>query len=210
MPEIDLRYVPAGRQVLSGVEFDIIDPAANNGKSILMLGRPFPGITHSKDAAGVSETAGPIPVGRKIASFAFLRTRWQATLCFNNWRDGWLRPTCRVVYDDDTWLPVDSYWACDPQDYWNVNYTVAPFERMGWLGNCPDGSFVRLGVVEWVNPYPSKVVKSLDFFTPGFEEGDGKKRPNANCEAIVAITGVEPIEQDFNYWSKCEIGRAHV
>ena len=76
MPAIDLRYVPTGRQIFSGVEFDLIDPAENNGKSILTLGRPTPSTVHPKDAAAVMEETGPIPVGRKVASLAFLR--WMA------------------------------------------------------------------------------------------------------------------------------------
>ncbi len=73
MLAIDLRYVPTGKQVLSGVEFDIIDPAKKNGKSLLMLVRPLPGATHPMDAATVSEGTEPISVGRKLASLAFLR-----------------------------------------------------------------------------------------------------------------------------------------
>ncbi|MBR0460178.1 MAG: hypothetical protein IJJ26_13160, partial [Victivallales bacterium] len=36
-PENDLRMLPVGKQRFSGTEFDIIDPAKNNGKSCLVL-----------------------------------------------------------------------------------------------------------------------------------------------------------------------------
>ncbi|MFB3893782.1 MAG: glycoside hydrolase family 20 zincin-like fold domain-containing protein [Phycisphaerae bacterium] len=207
--EIDLRYVPAGKQVLSGVEFDLIDPDQNNGKGVLMLGRPLPGVTHPKDAAGVAETAGPIPVGRKTASLVFLRTSWQASTQDLLRHHRWLLPCCRVIYDDDTWLAVDSFRVWDQCDFWNMNeyngcFAGCPLllERVGWLGNCPGGSSVLLKVVEWVNPYPDKTVKALRFVTPGYEGEQGQKRANPMCEAIIAMTGVEPIEQDLNYWSK--------
>jgi hypothetical protein len=208
MPAIDLRYVPKGKQTLSGVEFDLIDPATNNGKSVLMLGRPMPGATHPKDAASVSESAGPIPVQRKMASLVFLYAGWQASPQEIQRHERWLLPTCRVIYEDDTWLPVDCFRVHDESDYWNVAayYTVAGcpllLERTGWKGNCPGGSVVLLKVAEWVNPYPSKTVKSLQFMTPAYEGGEGAKRINPQCMGIVAMTGVEPIEQDFNYWSK--------
>jgi hypothetical protein len=206
--EIDLRYVPKGKQTLSGVDFDLIDPAKNNGKSIVMLGRPMPGATHPKDAASITETAGPIPVGRKLASLAFLTAGWQASTQDMQRHFKWLLPVCRVIYDDDTWLVVDCFRVFAEWDYWNkvVSYTTAGcprlLERVGWLGNSPTGSDVLLKVGEWVNPYPEKTIKSLHFVTPGYEEGDGSKRTNPECLGIIALTGVEPIEQDFNYWSK--------
>ncbi len=207
-PAIDLRYVPTGKQILSGVEFDIIDPATNNGKSLLMLGRPIPGATHFKDARTISENAGPIPVGRKLASLVFLRAGWQASTQDYQRHEKWLFPTCRVIYEDDTWLPADCFRVWDEFDFWNLvgYYSVAGcpqlLERAGWIGNCPGGSVVQLRVGEWVNPYPEKTVKHLQFVTPAYEEGDGWKRTNPQVQAFVAITGVEPIEQDFNYWSK--------
>ncbi|HUW59183.1 MAG TPA: glycoside hydrolase family 20 zincin-like fold domain-containing protein, partial [Planctomycetota bacterium] len=205
MPAIDLRYVPTGKQVLSGVAFDIIDPAKNNGKCILTLGRPTPGSTHPKDAAAVIEGAGPIPVERKLASLAFLRAGWQASPQWRGWH-AWLFPTCRVTYEDDTWLPVDCFRPWDMHDFWNNPYDspneIPLLDRIGWKGNCPGGSWVMLKVNEWVNPYPAKVIKHLEFFTPAYEQGDDRKMVNSQCQTFIAITGVEPIEQDFNYWSK--------
>ena len=206
--EVDLRYVPKGKQVLSGVEFDLIDPAANQGKNILMLGRPIPGATHPKDAASVVESAGPIAVGRKLASLAFLTAGWQASTQDFQRHHKWLLPTCRVIYDDDTWLVADCFRVFSEWDTWNKteNLTVAGcpnlLERTGWLGNCPTGSPVRLKVEEWVNPYPEKTVKCLQFVTPDYEGGDGAKRTNPECMGIIALSGVEPIEQDLSYWSK--------
>jgi hypothetical protein len=38
--------------------------------------------------------------------------------------------------------------------------------------------------------------------TPAYADWSGGKRANPQCHAIIAMTGVEPIEQDFSYWSK--------
>ena len=209
MPAIDLRYLPAGRQVLSGVEFDILAPAQNNGKSLLMLGRPPRSITHAKDMAAVIEGAGPIPVGRKLASLAFLRAGWLASPQWDIWNNAWLFPACRVVYDDETWSLVDCFRPWDPADWWNNGNWAGPhlqslMDRIGWMGNCPGGSPVILKVNEWVNPYPEKTVKHLQFFTPDYEQGNGEKTANALCQAFIAVTGVEPIEQDLNFWARRE------
>ncbi|MFB3893072.1 MAG: glycoside hydrolase family 20 zincin-like fold domain-containing protein [Phycisphaerae bacterium] len=199
-PEIDLRYVPTGKQVLGNVQFDIIDPARNNGKSILMLGRP-PKSVLPKVAATIGQKAGPIPVGRRLASLAFLSTRWQCTVDSGmHWGECWLRPTCRVVFDDDTWLVVDAFQY--PVEGvamldWHVAGGLGLYARIGWAGNCPSGQGAGLPLVEWVNPYPEKVVKCLDFFMPDFNG-----RVNSMCEAIAAITAIEPVEQDLTFWSK--------
>jgi hypothetical protein len=199
-PEVDLRYLPLGRQVLANVQFDIIDPAANNGKSLLVMGRPAKGIP-PKLAPTVCETTQPIPVNRKIASLAFLRCTWQSSVAGMNWREDWLRPTCRVVFDDESWLVADCFMYKENGivgEDWNSNWGANFFHnRCGWLGNCPGGSPVRLLMTEWINPYPERTVKCIQYFTPNFDN-----RVAASCETVIGITAIEPIEQDIAFWSK--------
>jgi len=201
-PEIDLRYLPTGLQTLGGVPFDILDPAQNDGKGILMLGRPAPG-TLDKVAATIRETAGPIPIGRKLAGLAFLRIRWHCRLEKMSFEETWLRPTCRVVYDDGSWLVVDSFliWHAGLFfDEWNdSDDVVRPYYRLGWKGNSPTGARVTLHTVEWVNPYPEKTIRHIEFVTPEFADVRGK-RVSDMMEAIVAITGVEPVARDLAFW----------
>jgi hypothetical protein len=201
-PEIDLRYLPTGLQTLAGVPFHILDPADNGGKSLLMLGRPAPG-TLPKIAAAIREGTGPIPVGRKLASIAFLRKRWHCRLEVMSFEDTWVRPTCRVVYDDDSWLVADCFLYFHAPfffDEWdNDSGVVRPFYRLGWRGNCPGGQAVTLHVAEWTNPYPDKMVKHIEFFTPDYEDARGK-RVGDMMEAIVAVTGVEPTARDLAFW----------
>lgn len=205
-PEIDLRYVPIGDQMLGGVKFNVIDPKQNHGKAILMLGRP-PDETVAAVKDTIGETAGPFPVNRKLASLAFLRGRWRCTIGGQSgWQSFWLRPTCRVVYDDDTWLVVDSFIYPHSTYYWPSYDRGAAASglgfcyRLGWEGNAPSGKNINLLVAEWVNPYPEKAIKALDFFTLDMEDSKSK-RVNPMCEAIVAITGIEPVERDFVFWS---------
>jgi hypothetical protein len=167
-----------------------------------MMGRP-PDDTPPDVAATVVERAGPIPVGRKLASLAFLRARWQCTLGGMSWHGQWLRPTCRVVYDDGTWLVADAFsfpHEGHATSNWNGSGAGDLYYRAGWVGNTPTGSPVGLVVVEWVNPYPSKTIGELDFFTPDMEDVFGK-RVNNMCEAMVAIGGVEPTGHDLAFWA---------
>jgi hypothetical protein len=205
-PPLNLRNLPAGEQVLSGVKFDIIDPKMNGGKSMLVLGRPPKEMTHAKDAANIAESAGPISVGRKLASLVFLRARWKASVQSAPPWSAWLLPVCRVVYEDGSWLTVDCFPGSDAWEDWShssstpiVNYLLW---RVGWSGKTPAGQAVVLRVIEWVNPYPEKQIKEIHFSTPGFEEAEGRKRTSNHCEVIVAISGVEPIDQDYRFWAK--------
>jgi len=115
----------------------------------------------------------------------------------------WLRPTCRVVYEDGTWLPVDAfmyYHAGFFFDEWNNDEDKCrPYYRLGWEGNCPTGNRVTLNAVEWVNPYPERTIKHIDFFTPEFEDAQGL-RVSDQMEAFVAITGVEATAHDVAFW----------
>jgi hypothetical protein len=200
-PELDLRYLPTGEQKLAGVTFDIIDPSQNGGKSVLMLGRP-PKSTLAQVAATISETTPPIPVKRKLSSLVFLRSRWQCSLGSGmHWSSQWLRPTCRVVYEDGTWMVVDSYlWPMEGFcfDNWTTSQMngVGLYYKLGWAGNTPNGSNVNLTAVEWVNPYPELTIAALEYFTPDFG-----KRVNDMVEAIVGISGVEATPQDIAFWS---------
>ncbi|HUW59203.1 MAG TPA: glycoside hydrolase family 20 zincin-like fold domain-containing protein, partial [Planctomycetota bacterium] len=201
-PEIDLRYLPTGLQLLAGVPFDIIDPAHNGGNGLLMLGRPASG-TLATVSETIREDAGPIPVGRKLASLVFLRKRWHCRVEKMYFQHTWVRPTCRVVYDDDSWLVVDAFLYFHAGlffDEWNnVSDVVRPHYRLGWKGNSPTGARVTLDAVEWVNPYPDRTIRHIDFFTPDFEDVQGK-RVSDMMEAIVAVTGVEPTERDVAFW----------
>jgi hypothetical protein len=65
-PKQDLAAMPVGKQIFKGIPFDIIDPAGNDGKSMIVLSlRP-----DQKNIA--SEVT--IPVGHKASVLAFLHT----------------------------------------------------------------------------------------------------------------------------------------
>jgi hypothetical protein len=200
LPEIDLRYLPKGTATLADVTFDIIDPEKNGGKGLLMLGRPPENILPEVGAT-ISENTAPIPVDRKAASLSFLRTQWMACTHGMYFVQQWLRPVCRVVFDDGQWLVVDSFqWmrggaGSDSDPGFDLYY------RRGWYGNTPKGALVKLRVVEWINAYPEKVISHLEYVTPDFRTTTGK-RINNLCEAVIAISGAVPTERDIAFWTK--------
>ena len=161
------------------------------------MGRPIKHLVLPKVAATIAERAGPIPVGRKFASLVFLRTRWQCAIEWTgfDW-DVDLRPTCRVVYDDDTWLVADAFHYHETLGGHGALRYSRLYYRRGWEGNTPTGAWAWLSAVEWVNPYPGKTIKELRFFVP-----EVAGRMYGLAEAIVAITGIEPVEQDLAFWS---------
>jgi len=115
-----------------------------------------------------------------------------------------LIPTCRVVYEDGTWLVMDTYlhdppgW---PGAYWNNDEGMSLWVRPAWIGNHPKGEQAILQLNEWVNPYPEKMIKELDFFVPEPEDANGRKAVSRAIEAILAITGVAATEQDERFWA---------
>jgi len=97
-------------------------------------------------------------------------------------------------------FPYTTDVSLDSQWIRRIN-SIGLCARLGWLGTCPSGGKVGLGVVEWVNPYPEKTIKHLDFFTPEMADRRGK-RINFYAEAIIAITGVGVTEQDIRFWKE--------
>jgi hypothetical protein len=206
-PPIDLRYLPVGRQTLAGVDFEILGPAGNGDRSILMLGR-VPDAAPANVRQAIRQSTPPIPIGRQLSSIAFLRARWVAVLGTDTIYplDSWLRPTCRVVFDDGSWLVVDCFThlhhGCNKEDVDLFQSGVGLFYRAGWYGNTPAGRNVSLHVAEWVNPYPERPIASLDFFIPRCPDLKGADRVNPRCEAVVAISGVDVTERDLAFWAQ--------
>jgi len=72
-----------------------------------MLGRPMR--ASRTQGRGVRDGGRrPIPVGRKL-QVSRSCARVERPPGDTGWQPLWLSPACRVIYDDDTWLVVDSF-----------------------------------------------------------------------------------------------------
>ena len=204
-PNNDLRHLPRGDQRFEEVDFRVLDPAENNGKSIIMVASQ-PKNTRLK----VPNNSAEIPVGRKAASLIFLRT---------NLGGGHL-PGYRVTYEGRRYLtvPLDAMgnqsrrYSCygvytagqtsgDPDnplasfkrakhrmvDYFSI------FFRPAWLGVTGAGDTLKITLHEWVNPYPELTIESVSIHCP-------PGRAGGRIEALLAVTGTVPAPRDVAIW----------
>lgn len=108
-PENDLRKLPVGRRKLGGIEFDIIDPARNGGRSCLMMaGRERPGFARS----AVCE----VPAGTR-AGYLYL-------LHATAWADNMAVGTVRIRYADGDSSEITVMGNSDVGNWWTPSHRV--------------------------------------------------------------------------------------
>ena len=171
-PGRDLRNLPRGRQTLAGVPFHIGD------RSVLIenrrrLGRVLP------------DRAEGLAVGQDVASIVFLHTQNQVCDVRQPWHTmiNYLGHYL-VNYDDGTQL-------IQPLRYnrnlfrWDFDGGHSYEATVAWKGRTALNHPVTLYAFEWVNPYPGKTVKTIDFCASA--------RPHPTRLALVAATAVRAL-----------------
>jgi hypothetical protein len=204
-PNNDLSRMPRGDVVFEEVPFHILDPATNQGKSIIMVAEQPKGARLE-----VPNESPEIPVGRQAASLIFLRGN----------AGGGHAPGYRITYEGGGFLTVpleamgnlSSGYSCygfypadkvsNAGDKQGVHFRSARhlmtsyfslFFRLGWIGTTGAGDPVKMTIHEWVNPYPERKIESVSVrYPPG--------RKTDRIEALLAVTSVAPVERDFALW----------
>jgi hypothetical protein len=205
-PNNDLRHMPRGDVRFEEVPFHVIDPATNQGKSVVMVAQ------QAKNPRLLFPGRSPeIPVDRKAASLVFLRT---------NLGRGHL-PGYRITYEGGRYLtvPLDAMgnsskgYSCygiryapgkpsQAGDQPDANFKSAKhqmselfslFFRPAWLGMTGCGDPVKVTLHEWVNPHPDLVIQSVSVRCP-------PGRTSGRIEVLFAITGIAPVQWDFTIW----------
>jgi predicted amidohydrolase len=162
-PNACMKNIPTGVQTFQDglVPFDIIDPAGNEGKSVLVLNGPR------------RETAFPalspkIPVNTKLQEFYFLHT------CMYAETTGDLLPIVKYIihYKGGTEHTFICYKGLETDDWWDPSPRMPRAVRtynedMTWLINTP-----------WLNPLPEKTIEWIRM------ESTGSAIP-----ILIAITG---------------------
>jgi beta-galactosidase len=147
----DFRVMPLGAQCLQGVPFTILDPAANQERSCLVLGgagRPaFP-----RQAEG-------IPVGGPVARLFFLHTAaWVGA-------HGQVAMTYRVHYADGQTLDIPVRAGIELADWWNP--CDLPGARLGLTRTNDQLRDVGLFLMPWENPRPGVAIETLAVVSTG-------------------------------------------
>lgn len=153
----DLRGLQTGQAVYQNIPFTIIDPAANGGKSMIVLNakaRPF-----------LPKNAGPIAISRTINSLVFLHTAAWA------WRANDLAATYTATYDDGSHVDIPIRIGAHLNDWWSLKQVSDPDAVL--LAQVPSTKSatgnVGLYGYRWMNPTPAKPIAALSLASA---EGD--------------------------------------
>jgi len=148
-----LAAFPLGHHVLARVPLTIVDPAANGGKSVIALrGTARPG--YPVQVAG-------IPVNLTARALLFLHT------CAWGGAAGTEAAAYVVHYADGSERRIALRVGTEIAD-WYADPVALPEAQVAWTGQIADKPGpIGVYVMRWVNPYPEKVVSSLDFVSAG-------------------------------------------
>lgn len=159
----DLRDFPTGKQTFCDIDFDIIDPDENNGKSCIVL--------KGKNRPYFPQSVKGIPVNRKLASLYILHS------------GAWLHPTgwapaYKYIINYEDGSSAGKTVGVEQVSDWGMPRDLAD-ATIAWTGTTTTGEQVGVWMMAWPNPNPDKLIKSIDIISNGLEGPLG----------IIAITG---------------------
>lgn len=161
----DFARMPLGRRTFAGVPFTIIDPAENNGKSVIIL--------YGKERDYFPKAVSGIPVGRKAARIYMLHTMgWGA----HNEK----ALTYRIRYTDGSSLDIPVIGERDISGWWGAK--AVPNAKIGVESSNSEKDQISMQCFRWVNPHPGKTIRSIDILSA----------QESAVPAIAAITVEEP------------------
>ena len=144
----DMRNLPVGRRRFGAIEFNVIDPRRNGGKSVLHLG--------AAQGKTPDEVLVPVP-GVRAKSLYFLHATSigaEAHAVVGRYD---------VLYDDGTTAPIWIRVGDEIAHWWGVNDSGLNREvlRVAWRGANAAWANVGLLMYGWNNPYPDKPVRGI-------------------------------------------------
>ncbi|MBI5725484.1 MAG: hypothetical protein HZA50_16120 [Planctomycetes bacterium] len=141
----DMRFLPVGKQKFGGIEFDVIDPKSNNGKSCLVLygekGTIFP---VEAEVKGINQNA---------RSVYFLHAA--------AWNHKDVGVTYTVTYEDGSKAEIPIRGGEEINDWWNPKDGKSC--RVAWHGPNLDSANVGVLLYGWENPNPGKAIAAIRF-----------------------------------------------
>lgn len=139
----DLREFPTGDVTLSNVPFRIVDPAKNNGASMIVLRG------HRQDYFPL-EVNG-IPVGRNAKYLYFLHT-----IAYEGGKFSYI-----VNYEDGTVREVEIKGGESVGGWWNPSEFKAPKAKVAWEGGNSKCEHIGVYCYRWENPELRKKIQTL-------------------------------------------------
>jgi hypothetical protein len=144
-PQNDLYSFPIGRQILSGVPFDVIDPKQNHDKSMIVLSRrPEQKLPHKIT----------IPVNANVRAVTFLHVGAWMTV-----GEPGLKLT--FVYSIGTKVQTTVVAGIHLADWWSGPQLNLPGGCLAWKGDNRSG-FVGVYYAPFENPRPDLKIEALE------------------------------------------------
>jgi len=164
--ENDLREFPVDQRVFAGIEFEVIDPARNDGKGCLVL--------RSAHTPAMPAKVADVAVGRTMDSLAvLLASAWGPMAA------GAEMGSIVLHYEDGTTAALPIRYREHVTDWWDAPEQLEA-AKPAWVGANPVHSPVTVYTATWSNPQPEKTVAWLDVVSA-----------ETNCPlTIIAISAV--------------------
>lgn len=184
-PNMDLRALKSGRNVMAGVPFEIIDESANHGNSVVMAQNTF--YTDRTLPSTVEIQTGNLKASSLIflncldnaPGWNYLRRRELAGFYFIVFEDG--------MYDKFELKYGTSIGTWDGQHYpWEYapGGDTMTYASVAWTGQTTSGLIAKLFKSQWVNPRPDLAIRKIILRTT-FE-------PSNMNPMLLAVTAVKP------------------
>ena len=147
-PDIDLSKLPTGNVKIGAYRFLV-------SGAVMLKG--------SRGAASDLPSQATVELNQKAARLAFLHTT------------GWTTPGNRALVGRYEITYADGTKLVQPLEYgrhiraWTELTPSSMVQAPGWRGQTADGLAVNLGVLDWVNPKPDQVIKSVTLVSEGKE-----------------------------------------
>ncbi|MBN8523838.1 MAG: hypothetical protein J0M02_00735 [Planctomycetes bacterium] len=134
---------------LAGVDFGLVDPAANHGRSVLTFR------AEGHDPTALDAVRG-IPVGAKADRIWFLHTgAWSSS-----GGRGRLVARYDIVYSDGSRASADVRQGQEIADWWHPE--PLPGAAVAWTGRNDRHAPIGLYSMPWDNPHPEREIASID------------------------------------------------
>lgn len=124
-------------------------------------------------AESFPEKVTSIPINHKVNELVFLHTTGYLTRIRRKVGQ------YRINYSDNTNVTIDLIYGVNIHAW--IDNVPSQKMKLAWRGLTKDGELIRIRSFRWQNPYPEKVIASIDFI--GSEQ-------NAVSPILLAITGL--------------------
>lgn len=168
--DYDLRALRPGRQRLGGILFDVLDPAANRGKSVVML-------RGERDVAAKQPTSVTLRWSGRAACLAVLHTALDRAPSFGD-----VIGRYTVTLAGGRQVGVDLSYGRNINSWlWDADRGIASIDHeVAWTGTTRAGNEVYLQILRWRNPEPAREITAIRLASRG-------KRASPVVFAITAL-----------------------